>query len=133
MPAAPRRPCLKPSCGVLTNSGYCEKHTIQKKEEVRIKDRYRGSATSRGYDYRWKKARDVYIKEHPLCVMCEKEGLLKLGNTVDHIIPHRGDQILFWDQSNWQTLCAVHHSVKSASEDGAYGNPIKSNERERFI
>jgi 5-methylcytosine-specific restriction endonuclease McrA len=29
---------------------------------------------------------------------------------VDHIIPHRGDDRLFWDRSNWQALCAHHHN-----------------------
>ena len=36
---------------------------------------------------------------------------------VDHIIPHRGDQKLFWDKSNWQALCHRHHSMKTRRED----------------
>lgn len=29
---------------------------------------------------------------------------------IDHIKPHRGDQTLFWDKTNWQALCSHHHS-----------------------
>ena len=36
---------------------------------------------------------------------------------LDHIIPHRGDQKLFWDRSNWQPLCEHHHNVKTMTED----------------
>jgi 5-methylcytosine-specific restriction protein A len=32
---------------------------------------------------------------------------------VDHIIPHRGDQYLFWDQENWQALCKDCHDRKT--------------------
>ena len=36
---------------------------------------------------------------------------------LDHIIPHRGDQKLFWDRSNLQPLCEHHHNVKTMTED----------------
>ena len=29
---------------------------------------------------------------------------------------------LFWDSSNWQGLCAKCHGIKTASEDGGFGN-----------
>lgn len=29
----------------------------------------------------------------------------------DHVIPHKGDMILFWDQSQWQPACQWHHDV----------------------
>lgn len=35
----------------------------------------------------------------------------------DHIRPHRGDEALFWDQDNLQTLCKpCHDKVKQAEE-----------------
>jgi hypothetical protein len=37
---------------------------------------------------------------------------------VDHVVPHRGDQVLFWESSNWQTLCRSCHELKSAREAG---------------
>ena len=29
----------------------------------------------------------------------------------DHVIPHKGDQALFWDHDNWQPACGWHHDV----------------------
>ena len=87
------------------------------------------SSTQRGYDYRWQKARAAFLKDHPFCAYCLRDvGIcatavadvilecaarnvpVPYGNVVDHRIPHRGDKALFWDQSNWQTLCQTHHS-----------------------
>lgn len=35
---------------------------------------------------------------------------------VDHVRPHRGDMVLFWDVANWQSLCLSCHNRKSALE-----------------
>ena len=40
-----------------------------------------------------------------------------MATVVDHIKPHRGDQKLFWDRSNWQPLCEHHHNVKTLRID----------------
>ena len=64
----------------------------------------RGSARERGYTTRWEKARKTYLMSHPLCVMCAKDGRTTAATVVDHIIPHKGDQQLFWDTDNWQTM-----------------------------
>ncbi|OXE36919.1 MAG: HNH endonuclease [Phenylobacterium zucineum] len=77
----------------------------------------RKSASERGYDSRWQKARDTYLKSHPLCVMCHADGELTPAKVVDHVIPHRGDQKLFWDTANWQALCKrCHDSDKQRLE-----------------
>ena len=36
---------------------------------------------------------------------------------VDHIIPHRGDEKMFWDEANWQALCKRCHDKKTMTED----------------
>ena len=46
-----------------------------------------------------------------------KEGKYVKATDVDHIVPHRGDKTLFWDQGNWQPLCHRHHSSKTRRED----------------
>ena len=43
--------------------------------------------------------------------------LFDLMEDVDHIIPHRGDQKLFWDRNNWQALCKPCHDRKTGKED----------------
>lgn len=39
------------------------------------------------------------------------------AEVVDHIVPHRGDEKLFWDESNWQALCKRCHDSKTMTED----------------
>jgi 5-methylcytosine-specific restriction protein A len=73
-------------------------------------DAKRGSARERGYNTRWDKARKTYLMSHPLCVMCKRDGRVTPATVVDHIVPHKGDQQLFWDTANWQSLCAPHHN-----------------------
>lgn len=130
MPSAPRKPCR--TCGQLTNGTYCEKHQKKKEAEVvvqRIKyDKERGTAASRGYNYRWSKYSEQYRKDHPLCVMCEAKGKVVLTECVDHIIAVNGpDDPLFWEPTNHQGLCNTCHNIKSEAEGNRYNN------KERFI
>lgn len=77
------------------------------------------SSASRGYGYRWQQARARHLRSQPLCVMCQAEGRVTAATVVDHIVPHRGDQSLFWRESNWQSLCAHHHSSTKQREESA--------------
>ena len=76
-------------------------------------DYLRGGAAARGYDARWREARALFLKQNPLCAFCQAEGKIVPATVVDHIIPHRGDQRLFWDQANWESLCERHHNEKT--------------------
>lgn len=118
MPERIPRPCSTPGCRELTTQGKCGQH---KKEESKRYDSQRGTAHQRGYTGRWQKARIAYLRRNPLCVVCGREGRVKEATDVDHIIPHKGDRELFWDESNWQSLCKHHHDVKTAKEDGGFG------------
>jgi 5-methylcytosine-specific restriction endonuclease McrA len=85
----------------------------------------RGSARERGYTYRWEKARLFFLREHPLCRMCLGQGKVTEATVVDHIIPHRGDQTLFWDRANWQPLCKPNHdSAKQAEEANGFSSEV---------
>lgn len=114
MPFKPKRPCSYPGCPRLTEGRFCEKHLQETEKEY---NRQRGSAASRGYDSRWRKARAKFLKANPLCRRCEENGKITKGEVVDHIIPHRGDMSLFWDQNNWQSLCTRCHNRKTRMED----------------
>lgn len=118
MPIRPKRPCNKPGCRNLTTERYCEEHAKLYQQQ---QDRERGTAYQRGYNNRWRKARETYLKRNPLCRHCEDEGIVKAATVVDHIVPHRGDQKLFWDRDNWQPLCKQHHDRKTVREDGGFG------------
>ena len=115
MPDRPLRPCKKPGCRNLTRSGWCDEHKPVYRDD-------RGSANSRGYTARWRRERARYLAEHPWCAECQRQGRLEPATEVDHIVPHKGDQALFWDRGNWQGLCKRCHSRKTAGEDGGFGN-----------
>ncbi len=113
MPRRPDVPCSHPMCPVLVPWGkrYCEKHEPLHRGESRP------SSGKRGYNSKWQKARKTYLREHPLCVKCMAEGKLTEATVVDHIRPHRGDPVLFWDKKNWQSLCKPCHDKKTWNED----------------
>ncbi|MEJ8306651.1 HNH endonuclease signature motif containing protein [Saccharibacillus sacchari] len=112
--------CRKPGCKqVVAGGGYCDQH----QQPAHSYDQQRGTAAQRGYGHEWRKARAVYLQQHPLCAECERAGRVQAATVVDHVVPYRGDRTLFWDRANWQPLCATHHSEKTAKEDGGFGNP----------
>lgn len=121
MPTHPKHPCLTRGCPELVERGQarCPAHT---RADTKAADEARGSSGERGYGSRWAKARLVYLRQHPLCVRCLAGGRVTPGMVVDHIVAHRGDERLFWDQSNWQTLCDWRtpwncHGVKTEAEE----------------
>lgn len=119
MPISAPRPCTYPGCGALVRdgSGRCDKH---KRVEAKQLDRERGTANERGYTYAWQKAREGYLRNHPLCKLHQDQGRVVAATVVDHIIPHKGDRSLFWDSNNWQPLCKPCHDHKTATEDSAF-------------
>ena len=112
MPRMPDHPCGHPGCPRLVPRGkkYCGEHAAQHPEKSR-------PASERGYGSAWRRARRRYLEAHPLCVECMKEERYTRATDVDHIVPHRGDPALFWDEGNWQALCHRHHSVKTRRDD----------------
>ncbi len=84
----------------------------------------RATSSQRGYGSRWQKARATYLDSHPVCVLCEAAGRIEPSTVVDHIVPHKGDMELFWDDENWQPLCARCHNSKTVREDGAFGRAL---------
>jgi 5-methylcytosine-specific restriction protein A len=123
MPRAPKRPCTYPGCGALVDtSSRCDAH---RRVEQRELDQRRGSSTARGYDSKWRKAREGWLRSHPLCQCDECKGgelRVRVATVVDHIKPHRGDMTLFWDRNNWQSMAKACHDKKTAREDGGFGN-----------
>ena len=112
MPRRPMTPCQHPGCPNLVTPGtkFCDVHKALHPEVIR-------SAGSRGYTRQWQKASKAYLAAHPLCVRCMAEGRYTKATVVDHIKPHRGDQTLFWNQDNWQSLCKSCHDRKTWTED----------------
>ena len=90
---------------------------------------FKQGGTARGYGYAWQKARLGFLSSNPLCVMCRDDGRVELATVVDHIVPHRGDMSVFWNRSNWQSLCSTHHSsdkqrMERTGQDGGVSESL---------
>lgn len=63
----------------------------------------------------WRKLRNHFIQEHPLCSNCNNKGIIQEAEMVDHILPiSQGGNKL--DSKNLQSLCNKCHNRKSNSE-----------------
>ncbi|WP_421695473.1 HNH endonuclease [Aestuariivirga sp.] len=110
MPFAAPRIC---DCGHKIPSGTrcpCQ----VKRDQVRKArfDRTRPSASARGYDRQWSRESKIYLRNNPACTRCGNPASL-----VDHIQPHKGNQKLFWNRGNWQSLCTGCHSTWKQSQE----------------
>ncbi len=114
MPTAPKRKCGQGDCyEAATYRGRCATHASQheathRQAEIDTKALFNSP--------RWKQARKIHLQNEPLCRPHRAQGQLHPGTVVDHIKPHRGDLDLFWDTTNWQTVCLSYHGIKSRHE-----------------
>lgn len=92
----------------------------RERERKQDYDARRGSSAARGYGGRWQRTRVGFLAKHPLCVLHAAKGEWVAATVVDHITPHRGDWVLFWDRANWQALCKACHDHKTATEDSGF-------------
>ena len=111
MPRAPARLCSYPGCMIPTTQGKCDKHLTAKRD--RNRNERRPSAGQRGYGWQWQKARRLFLNDNPLCAECMRAGRTVAAKVVDHIEPHRGDAIKFWDCGNWASMCVRCHNIKT--------------------
>jgi 5-methylcytosine-specific restriction endonuclease McrA len=66
---------------------------------------------------RWKKLRRLFLSSHPWCEFHKAKGQLVPARIVDHKTPHKGNEVIFWDESEWQALCKpCHDSTKQRLE-----------------
>lgn len=85
MPRKPRRPCSYPGCPKLTDGRFCEEHT--KAEAKRYETYDRDPATRRRYGRVWKRIRDSYVQQHPVCELCQRDGKVVPTEEVHHKVP----------------------------------------------
>lgn len=98
--------CCHSGCSTLTTDTYCTKHTPMHDRRNDSRD----SAADRGYDTKWRKARDRYLRLHPLCEQCELHGKIRIANMVHHIKPiDEGGPRL--DPRNFMALCRDCHEI----------------------
>lgn len=100
--------------------GTCATNNLKEQPQVSWNGAKSSSAL---YGHKWRIRRAAFLLKNPICVRCRDEGIINAYKLqVDHIVPHKGDMELFWDETNWQTLCDSHHSHKTTTEDGGFGN-----------
>lgn len=63
--------------------------------------------------------RESQLNAEPLCRFCLDAEDVVVATVADHVVPHRGDEGLFYDPDNLQSLCAAcHNSTKQRIELG---------------
>ncbi|MCR4627374.1 MAG: HNH endonuclease [Treponema sp.] len=115
--------CKKAGCGraAIAGKDYCERHI----NNAAVLDRKiftkRGKSSQWHSLYEspeWRRRRAAFLKKYPICFICGGKSTI-----VDHIIPHRGDLTLFWDENNWQPMCQRCHSRKTLKENNNFHPP----------
>ena len=99
----------------LLGKGRKEPEVIRHRDEPKPASPKR-QARQAMYDYKWSLASKLYRQINPFCRQCQSQGIATASQCVDHIVPHKGDWELFWNEDNWQALCHRCHNKKSATE-----------------
>lgn len=90
----------------LTGSSFCKQH--QPEWTVKLADAFYVSVG-------WRRFREWYIANHPLCAECERQGKLVPGVIVDHVVELKDGGAPF-DENNAQSLCRACHAYKTETE-----------------
>jgi 5-methylcytosine-specific restriction endonuclease McrA len=65
----------------------------------------------------WKRLRLEHLASQPWCQYCAAIGRRRQAQVVDHKVPHKGDEALFFARDNLQSLCKLcHDSAKQRLE-----------------
>ena len=62
---------------------------------------------------RWRLRAKHFLRANPLCADVRSEAAPLSPLCVDHVVPHKGDPVLFLDESNWQG--SVRHATPAGS------------------
>jgi 5-methylcytosine-specific restriction protein A len=99
----------------LTTPGYCAGHRgTQHRDYARAR---RGFDEELGFytSSLWRAVRAAFLREHPLCLACERRGRLVPAVVVDHAKPLKAGGARL-DPANLQSLCVSCHNRKTAQE-----------------
>lgn len=81
---------------------------------------------------RWQRTRASQLRDHPLCARCLAKGIVNDGSltmdgarqtvarrrhlVVHHVVPHKGDEALFFG-GPFETVCPDHHDIVIQQEE----------------
>jgi len=122
MPNAAPHACAHPSCGALVPRGKarCPAH---ERAKTKADDARRGTSSARGYGAKWRAFRLSYLQRNSLCAICLDAGVLVPATVVDHVVAHKGNEALFWSESNLRPLCKACHDDRV--DEGDFGRPVQ--------
>jgi 5-methylcytosine-specific restriction protein A len=110
-----KRLCIEAGCRNFVDPPYhyCERHrkNAGKKTSVPFAAAIR-SNSSMYNTQKWRLLRNRHLKQEPYCVICGATDSLQ----ADHIQPPQGDEGVFFDPGNLQTLCVTCHRRKTQME-----------------
>lgn len=120
------RKCNTVGCSTLVKRGHCPPHQ-EVRDLARAEQRKDYWATRKQetttyrlyYTERWRELRRRHLLANPYCAVCGQKG-----NVVDHIVPHKDNEAVFFE-GPFQTLCPSCHGRKTAREDGGFNNKRK--------
>ena len=114
--------CKKSGCQSTAEPGkdYCKRHASMqpkvKKEQKIYTFRGKSSEYHSLYNSRhWRKISKHFLECFPVCFVCGAKATI-----ADHIIPHRGDVELFYNEGNLQPMCWKCHSRKTLEENNFF-------------
>ncbi len=113
--------CRHRGCNILTPNAYCEQHQTEheaRQAQARSKhDKQRGTATERGYNADWRRARESWLYQHPLCVRCESQNRVTAATMVHHVqaIKRGGARL---NSDNFMSLCFDCHEIVEGRRRG---------------
>lgn len=80
-------------------------------------DEKRGTASQRGYTYKWRQFARKFLESHPACAMCGAPATVcdHKTDTADMMMDAYGE--FDYDDRNYQALCARCNALKGATSD----------------
>ncbi|MDX3929240.1 MAG: HNH endonuclease [Shinella sp.] len=98
---------------------------VQGDEKARLRERDQSVSWRSWYKTaRWQKLRqEILVRDH---YTCQRTGVLCVGKypagdspVVDHKVPHRGDEQLFWDRNNLHCVTKAYHDSEKQKQERA--------------
>ncbi|WP_348648198.1 HNH endonuclease [Rhizobium sp. ARZ01] len=94
-------------------------------EQARLRERDQNVSWRSWYKTeRWRKLRQkILLRDN---FTCKQTGVLCIGKypadnspVIDHKVPHRGDERLFWDEDNLQVVSKAYHDSEKQKQERA--------------
>jgi 5-methylcytosine-specific restriction endonuclease McrA len=109
-----KKVCARPGCNRLIDidQRYCREHETKAGKPYENAVRYNALLYNTA---RWRKLREKVLQEHPYCSRCGI-GKNETSLHVHHIVEPRGNEDMFFDESNLIPVCDSCHRIITAKE-----------------